>query len=436
MTMFFRLWVGQLLSIIGSGMTSFALGVHVYMAEGKVEQFGLLFFVGSLPRMLASPLGGVLADKFSRKKLMFFADIGGALGTLLLAFLFLNYEKPEFLLLVFGVGLISFCGGIQSPSFQSAVTQIVPKERLGQASGMLQASGAATHLISPVLAGFVYAKFGIKAIFIIDFTTFFIGATLLLFTKVPKLPVSKIQKSSMWKDIKDGFNYLLSHEILLPIIGTLTLTQFLMGFVIILIGPMILSVYTPEIYGVGQSVSAMGMMIASILFGIFGAPKKISRAFYLSLFACGLGYTFIGLGLERGVAAIIIPTFIFFFTLPYCNGIMDYFLRTKVEKEFQGRIFSLSNFMLGFATIISYITAGPLADRIFEPLFLSDKLPLVLEVLFGSGKGRGVACLLSLAGVGMVLVGLLALSKRVAGNLVLEKQPKTNSDNDYQEVSV
>lgn len=420
MTKFFRLWIGQLLSIIGSGMTTFALGVHVYVTGGKVEEFGLLFFLGTLPRMIASPLGGALADKFSRKRLMLIADFGGALGTLLLAYIFLNFKEPNFILIMIGVSLISFCGGIQNPSFQSAITQIVPKERLGQASGMLQSANAATHLISPVLAGFVYATFGMKAIFIIDFSTFFIGIILLIFTKIPKLSVKQVKESSMWSDIKDGFRYLMSHDILLPIVGTLTLTEFLVGFLVILIGPMILSAYSPEMYGLGQSISAMGMMIASVLFGVFGVPKKISKAFYISLLCCALGYTFIGVGIEIGFWAIIIPTFIFFFALPYCNGILDYFLRTKVAKEYQGRIFSLVHCMVSFATIISYLIAGPLADRVFEPLFLSDKLPTILEMIFGAGKGRGVAFLLSLAGFVMVLVGILALIKKVAGNVVLD----------------
>ncbi len=425
MSRFIKLWIGQLISIIGSGMTTFALGIHVYTQTGKVEQFGLLFFVGTLPNMIITPFSGALADKVSKKKLMLIGDIGAALGTLFLAYLFWNFETPYYPLLIIGVGWVSFFGGLQTPAFQSAVTQLVPKKFLPKASGMLQLSATASVLISPVLAGIVFAGFGMKTIFIIDFGTFFIGVILLLLTKIPRIIVENFQKSSLIKDIKEGLNYLFSHESLVPLFSTVGLFTFLMGFLIILIGPFILSIDSPEMYGIGQSISASGMLLASIYLGAFGIPKKVTKVYYISFLVCGLGCFFIGLG--KNFPTIIIPTFIFFFSLPFINGAIDYFLRSKVEENFQGRIFSLVNLLRRSATLLSSLIAGTLVDRIFEPLFQSNKLPDWIYSLFGTGPGKGIGFLLSLAGLVVIIIAILVFIKRFVWAVVI-----TNHGLDYE----
>lgn len=414
MLKFIRLWIGQLFSIIGSGMTTFALGIHVYTENGKVGEFGLLFFAGTFPSMIISPFSGAWADQFSRKKLMLIGDFGAAIGTLFLAYLFYTSNSPDFKLLMLGVSWISLFSGIQAPAFQSSVTSIVPKHYLPHASGMLQATAAANFLISPVLAGITYAVYGMKAIFIIDFATFFIGMLLLILTVIPKVHIHRLKKSTIIKDIISGLNYIKNHDSLLPFLNTLGFTNFLMGFLIVLIGPMILSMANPQLYGLGQTISAMGMMISSIYLSIAGVPKKVSKTFYISMFMCGLGYFLIGIG--RNIFSIVIPTFIFFFFLPFINSSVDYFLRSKVEEKFQGRVFSLVNIILGVGSLISYIIAGPLADTYFEPYFLNENIPNILKSIFSVGPGRGIGALLSIAGFGLIVTAILSSIKKIAGN--------------------
>ena len=78
---FLVLWFGQLISTIGSGMTSFALGVYVFQRTNSATDFALIFLAGMLPRVLFSPFAGVLADRLDRRKLMVVSDLGAIVGS-------------------------------------------------------------------------------------------------------------------------------------------------------------------------------------------------------------------------------------------------------------------------------------------------------------------------------------------------------------------
>src|SRR3954465_3928270 len=87
----FRLvWIGQLVSLLGSGLTGFALGVWVFLQTGSVTQFAFISFFGMLPGILLSPLAGTLVDHWDRRRIMIFSDLGAGLTTLTVALLFLT----------------------------------------------------------------------------------------------------------------------------------------------------------------------------------------------------------------------------------------------------------------------------------------------------------------------------------------------------------
>src|SRR5882762_1627555 len=81
MKVFATIWFGQLVSLIGSGLTNFALGVWVYQRTGSVTQFALIALCATLPGIMLSPLAGVLVDRWDRRRAMIFSDCGAGLST-------------------------------------------------------------------------------------------------------------------------------------------------------------------------------------------------------------------------------------------------------------------------------------------------------------------------------------------------------------------
>ena len=90
MRTFLIIWTGQLISIIGSGLTSFALGVWIFEQTDQATPFALVVLCGALPRILLAPIAGSLADRWNRRWLMILADVGSALVTL-------GVVKPQYL---------------------------------------------------------------------------------------------------------------------------------------------------------------------------------------------------------------------------------------------------------------------------------------------------------------------------------------------------
>ena len=90
MKTFLVIWVGQLVSVVGSGLTRFALGLWVYQRTGSVTQFALIALCTILPHLLLSPLAGLLVDRWDRRWIMILSDIGAGCGTFLIAALFFS----------------------------------------------------------------------------------------------------------------------------------------------------------------------------------------------------------------------------------------------------------------------------------------------------------------------------------------------------------
>jgi MFS family permease len=80
-----RLWLGQVISVAGSGMTGFALGVLVFRQTGSATLFAMITVCTTLPGILIAPFAGVLADRYNRRLVMIVADTGSALATLAVA---------------------------------------------------------------------------------------------------------------------------------------------------------------------------------------------------------------------------------------------------------------------------------------------------------------------------------------------------------------
>ncbi|HJQ36450.1 MAG TPA: MFS transporter, partial [Thermoanaerobaculia bacterium] len=171
MRVFSVVWFSQLVSIVGSGLTSFALGVWVYERSHSATQFALITLFLVLPGVLLSPLAGALADRWNRKLLIILGDCGSALGTLAIALL-VYADRLEVWHIYLATAFSSVCGAFQWPAFAASIAMLVPKERLGRANGMVQIAEAAGLVISPLLAGVLVVTTGLWGVILIDFATF------------------------------------------------------------------------------------------------------------------------------------------------------------------------------------------------------------------------------------------------------------------------
>jgi len=139
---FLIIWLGQLFSAIGSGLTAFALGVFVFQKTQSATSYSLIILFSFLPTFILLPFGGVLADRLERKKMMIVGDAGAITGVLFILLVML-WGSLELWHIYFGVAVSSVFAAIHNPAYKAAVSDLVTEKLYSRASGLIQLAGSA-----------------------------------------------------------------------------------------------------------------------------------------------------------------------------------------------------------------------------------------------------------------------------------------------------
>jgi DHA3 family macrolide efflux protein-like MFS transporter len=401
-------WLGQVISFVGSGMSSFALGVWVYQKTGSVTQFALTSLFIVLPRVVLGPLAGALVDRWDRRHVMILSDAGGGLSILALGLLSLVGRME-----IWHIYLAIFAGGIfdtlRWPAMTAATTQLVPREHLGRANGMLQIVSAGTMLISPLVAGPLMGSLGLQGVLLSDFSTFLFGILALMFIRIPRPETTaegRAGRGSLLHESAYGWKYIMARSGLVALLVFLALANFLMEMSVVLFTPMILSFASTAALGLVMSLGGIGYMVGSVVMSIWGCPKRRIQAVMVSMLLMGVFMTLIGLRPSLPLIMVSVPLCMFF--LPITLSANQAIWQNRVAPDVQGRVFAIRQAIILATPLLAYLVTGPLTDGIFEPLLRSGG-PLAGNVgqIIGVGAGRGAGLLFVSAGLFLVLVSVI-----------------------------
>lgn len=418
---FLIVWFGQLFSVVGSGLTSFALGVWVLRETGSVTMFSLILLFSTFPAILFSPFAGVIVDRYNRRTIMILSDSVAGLGTLTMFLLYMTNVMEIWHLFII-LSMSSVASSMQFPAYQAAVSTLVAKEQLGRASGLVQVAESISIIVAPVLAGFLLHVIGIHGIVMIDFATFLVAMATLIFVKIPSVKVQEEKeepKKSVWKEAAFGWRYIVDRPGLKWLLVFFAVSNFLLGFFNILLQPYILSFSNERILGLVLSCFGIGMLLGGLLMGIWGGPKQRVRGLMGFGLLSGMVLALAGLKSSAGLVAFSIASMAFF--MPLSNGCSQVLWQSKVPLEIQGRVFALRRMIALSLSPVAYVLAGPLIDYVFEPAmmnhgFLADSFGF----LFGVGEGRGMGLFITLIGFGWAFASILGYLNPRVRNLETE----------------
>src|SRR5512142_1848905 len=202
MTGFALVWVGQIVSVLASGMTTFAMTIYMYQQTKSATAMALVQVAYITPFLIMWPIAGVMVDRYNRKLMMMVSDIAGALITLSLLLLYvtghLHYWHIYVTSVIAGLGTT-----FQWPAYSAAITVMLPKEQYGRANGMMSLIEAGPGVISPLLAGALIPLLKIGGILAIDTVTFWLAILALAVVFVPQPPRTaegEQSTGSIWKE--------------------------------------------------------------------------------------------------------------------------------------------------------------------------------------------------------------------------------------------
>ena len=402
---FYKLWLGELISNIGSGMTAFALSVYVYEKTGSVSYISLITLLSFMPSIILSPIGGLLADRYDRRLLMIIGDLFSGLG---LIYILWNIQAGEKSIVPIFVGITfsSIFTSLLEPSYRATLTDILEEENYAKASGLIQAAGSAKYLISPVIAGMILSVVDIRVILLLDILTFITTCLMIFLVRKSMNSETQNYKKDSFKGLLEGLFIIKENKGVYSLVIIMFFVCFFMGFIQILIRPMILALSSVKTAGMMESLCAVGLLIGSLWIGIAGIKKNYSKILAVSCFFCGIFMSMTGV--NKNLAIIGISTFLFFSTLPFMNSCADVLVRVSVPNELQGRVWGLISLITQMGTVAAYIISGIMADYVFEPMF--NKNGILVEnigIIIGTGKGRGIGFMLILSGIGMLIMAIV-----------------------------
>ncbi|MGL5805842.1 MAG: MFS transporter, partial [Xenococcaceae cyanobacterium] len=192
MRIFLLVWLGQVVSLWGSKLTEFALGVWVYQKTGSITQFSFTLLFIFLPNVLIAPLAGVLVDRINRRWAMIISDCVAGVTTLSIMFLS-AIEQLQVWHIYIAVALMSIFEAFQLPAYIAAIAQIVPTQQQSRANGMVQISKAIAKIVAPITAGLLINFIGLHGVLSIDCFSYIVALSILLTIRFPNLKTKKIQ---------------------------------------------------------------------------------------------------------------------------------------------------------------------------------------------------------------------------------------------------
>lgn len=415
MRTFFIVWLGQLVSTIGSYMTAFAMTLWAWELTGQATTLALLGFFTQLPSLLITPFAGVIVDRWNRKLLIMLGDAIAGMSTIAILLLYLSDNLQIWHLYLTGAVNGAF-GQIQELSYSTSISMMVPKQHYTRASGMISILHYGSTIIAPALAGVLYYAIGLMGILSIDLITFLVAISTVLFVHIPQPMYGNEHHTQelIWRQIVFGFRYIFSRPSLLALLVAASLFEFPHAVGGALYSPMILARSGNDAQAFGSIVVAAGIggVVGAMLISIWGGPKRRIHGFLLSMVGAGLSKIVFALG---RMPLIWVPAqFCSSLNFPLMGSSSDAIWLSKIRPEVQGRVFATRSVMLLATSAIASLIAGPLADYIFEPAMMpGGSLARIFGGIFGTGSGAGMALLYAISSICLLIVGLSGYAFRV-----------------------
>ncbi len=416
-TAFLIVWLGQVISLFGSGMTRFAFAIWAWQLTGQATALALVGFFSYAPEVLLSPIAGALVDRWSRKLVMMLSDLAAGLATVTILLLFVGGHLQVWHLWVAGAFVGAFTS-FQWPAYSAAISTMIPKEQYARASGMMSLAETAPLILAPLVAGSLIGFLGLSGgfngltlIMVIDVITFVAAISALLFVHVPQpapTESGKEGRGSLWQESIYGFRYILARPSLLGLQIVFLCGNFLGGLGFTLFAPMILArtQNNSTILGAINSVAAISGTIGGAAISAWGGPKRKVHGVFLGWALLGLSQVLLGFGLPVWFWFIAIS--LGEFVNPMLNASNQAIWQAKVAPDVQGRVFSIRRFIAQVMGPLAMVLSGPLADHVFEPAMQTGGgLAASFGWLVGTGPGAGMALIFVLSGGLLVFASLL-----------------------------
>lgn len=295
---FTLLILGQLTSLFGNFILKLALSMYVLEATGSAAIFAGILSAATIPTILLSPLGGILADRADRRNIMVALDALTGVSVLCAA-LFIS-ENNAIAVISTLLIILSILGAFETPTVQACIPTMLQGDNIMKGNAVVNQVASLSYLIAPMLGGVLYAMLGLKPVMYASVVCFFITA---LFECFIKLSYQRIQNQGgvlqiVKQDFLSSMQYITKEQTSISKMLLLTALSrfFVMGITIVGLPFLVRTVlrFNPKYYGAAESALAVATILGSIAAGILAEKLKIHK---LSVLLASMGIFIIPAGI-------------------------------------------------------------------------------------------------------------------------------------------
>ncbi|HEY0512067.1 MAG TPA: MFS transporter [Thermoanaerobaculia bacterium] len=418
---FYTIYAGQFVSLMGSGLTAFALSIWVLKHTHSVTQYTLTIVLAGLPGLVMAPFAGALVDRWDRRWVMFWCNIGAALIVAAYSYL-LAHDMLQVWHIYVGVIIGSVIGTFQWPAYIAAITMLVERKDFGRVNGVLETGQAVTTIAAPVIAGALVLMVGISQILIIDFVTFLVAAGTLLLVHIPRPERSAegdSARGSIWKEAAFGWTFIKERPGLLRLLLFFAVFNLVVSMGGVAVLPMVLGFANEAVVGTIMALVGIGMLVGGLLMSTTGGTKRRINGL-LGGWAL-ISVCFVLVGIRPNLVLVGAGVLLWYIAIPVINASSQAIWQSKTPQDVQGRVFAVRRMIAQFTVPVGDFSAGPLADKVFNPAMMAGgALAGTAGRVIGVGPGRGIAMMLMTLAIFPALIALVGFLNPRVRNLESE----------------
>jgi MFS family permease len=412
---FLVVWSGQLVSQIGTAMSTFALLIWIYQRTGRATTVALLGFFWFVPVIAIAPLAGVWIDRHDRRRIMLLADTGAAVMTLGVLLLYAGGRLEVWHLYV-AEAISGLCWAFQGPAYTAATTMLLPSRHYARAAGLRSVATFGADAVAPFLAGVAVVALGIAGVLVIDLVTFLVAVATLVTVRIPRPESPAAQETTrrgFREEMRVGLQYIRARRGLLGLLAIFTgINLFGALTYYAILPPMILARTARDTLALASVQSALGAgaVAGGVLMGVWGGPRRrVHGVLAAAAISFLVGDLLFATG--RTLPVWLVAAFIGSFFVPIIMASDLAIWQSKVPPSLQGRVFSIRSAVRMSTMPLGYLLGGILADGWFEPAMMAGgSLTAAFGWLTGVGPGAGMGVMFlftAVAGTVMSLAGYL-----------------------------
>lgn len=362
----FRLWFsGQMVSLIGTWMQATAQGYLLFELTESPMMLGIAGFASGIPIWLFSLYSGLLSDRFSRKKVILFAQTSMmVLGFILAVLTFTDTVQPwHIIVLAF---LLGTANAFDAPARQSFVVDMVPKEELTNAIALNSSVFNLGTIVGPSAAGLIYAWLGPAWCFTINGISFLgvIGA-LLLMNVPPRLVTA--QRKSPFTDLQEGLRFAAGHVEIRFLLINLAAVAIFSFSLMTLMPDWANTVLGGDVTTNGLLLSARGAGSLAAALMIANLGSRVVRGKIWTAGSLVMPFAIFLLGSFRVLPISMVTLVILGWSLMSVVNITNALIQTHVPDHLRGRVMSIYILVFQGSYPLGALLVGWLAGMFGSP---------------------------------------------------------------------